>query len=61
MTAEFSLPEITSQNQVHGQHYSIQCFAVLMEAAKTFKVGPPTEGELTEVSLPEKFQSNSAQ
>lgn len=38
-------------------------YAVLTEAAipATFEEGPPTAGELIEVSLPEKFQSNSAQ
>lgn len=63
MTAEFSLPETTLQNRIHGQYYSIQCSAILMEAAipATFEAGPPTAGELIEESLPEKFQSNSAQ
>lgn len=27
------LPEMTPQNRVHGQHYSMQCSAVLTEAA----------------------------
>ena len=63
MTAEFHLPEMTPQAQVHGQYYNIQCSTVLSEAAisATFEAGPPTVGKLAEVSLPEKFQSNSAQ
>lgn len=62
-TAEFFQPETTPQNRVNGQYYSTQCSALLLEAAipATFETGPPTAGELTEVSLPEMLQSKSVQ